>query len=137
MLKRLHLRNFTVFANAEFAFQKGLNVLVGTNGTGKTHIVPYYPEELIQRGKKKSQLDVEVNLVDSIIESEVDFIRRSVREPMVKWNNLTKTSDEFLDSVFIPAKEVLTLGWLPALYGRFDIPFDETYPDLLRLLSGP
>ncbi|RZJ62505.1 MAG: hypothetical protein EOO58_00450 [Hymenobacter sp.] len=39
MLKRLHLRNFTVFADAEFEFGDGLNVLVGTNGTGKTHVL--------------------------------------------------------------------------------------------------
>lgn len=39
MLKRLCLRNFTVFADAEFEFGEGLNVLVGTNGTGKTHVL--------------------------------------------------------------------------------------------------
>lgn len=39
MLKRLHLRNFTVFADAEFEFGDGLNVLVGANGTGKTHVL--------------------------------------------------------------------------------------------------
>ncbi len=39
MLKRLHLRNFTVFADADFEFGPGLNVLVGTNGTGKSHVL--------------------------------------------------------------------------------------------------
>lgn len=39
MLTRLHLRNFTVFADAEFAFSPGLNVIVGTNGTGKSHVL--------------------------------------------------------------------------------------------------
>lgn len=39
MLKRLHLRNFTVFENADFEFGKGLNVIVGTNGTGKSHVL--------------------------------------------------------------------------------------------------
>jgi len=39
MLKRLHLRNFTVFADAEFEFGEGLNVLVGTNGVGKSHVL--------------------------------------------------------------------------------------------------
>ena len=37
MLNRLHIRNFTVFAEAEFEFSAGLNVIVGTNGTGKSH----------------------------------------------------------------------------------------------------
>jgi len=39
MLKRLHLQNFTVFADADFQFGPGLNVLVGTNGTGKSHVL--------------------------------------------------------------------------------------------------
>jgi energy-coupling factor transporter ATP-binding protein EcfA2 len=39
MLKRLHVRNFTVFEDAEFNFSPGLNVLIGANGTGKTHVL--------------------------------------------------------------------------------------------------
>lgn len=39
MLKRLHLKDFTVFAGADFEFVQGLNVLVGTNGTGKSHVL--------------------------------------------------------------------------------------------------
>jgi len=39
MLKRLHLKNFTVFADANFEFVQGLNVIVGTNGTGKSHVL--------------------------------------------------------------------------------------------------
>jgi len=47
MLKRLHLQNFTVFADADFEFGPGLNVIVGTNGTGKSHVlkVGYAVEE--------------------------------------------------------------------------------------------
>ncbi|MBF9220138.1 hypothetical protein [Hymenobacter ruricola] len=29
------------------------------------------------------------------------------------------------------------MGWLLPLYDRREIPIDETYPDLLRLLMGP
>ncbi|MGY2134425.1 AAA family ATPase [Hymenobacter sp. HD11105] len=39
MLKRLFIKNFTVFAEAEFEFGPGLNVVVGTNGTGKSHVL--------------------------------------------------------------------------------------------------
>jgi predicted ATPase len=39
MLKRLNIQNFTVFADAEFEFGPGLNVIVGTNGTGKSHVL--------------------------------------------------------------------------------------------------
>ena len=39
MLSRLHLQNFTVFADADFHFSPGLNVIIGTNGTGKSHVL--------------------------------------------------------------------------------------------------
>jgi len=39
MLKSLSLSNFTVFPSAELNFGAHLNVLVGENGTGKTHIL--------------------------------------------------------------------------------------------------
>ena len=43
MLKSLEVRNFTVFSQARLDFAKGLNVIVGENGTGKTHLLklPY------------------------------------------------------------------------------------------------
>ena len=43
MLKSLKIKNFTAFVEAELRFSKGLNVFVGENGTGKTHLLklPY------------------------------------------------------------------------------------------------
>jgi predicted ATPase len=37
--KRLTLQNFTAFSNATLEFVPGINVLVGENGTGKTHVL--------------------------------------------------------------------------------------------------
>lgn len=40
MLKALKVSNFTVFgSDVEFIFSPGLNVIVGENGTGKTHVL--------------------------------------------------------------------------------------------------
>lgn len=39
MLDSLKVKRFTAFSEAEFIFAKGLNVLVGENGTGKTHVL--------------------------------------------------------------------------------------------------
>lgn len=53
MLKRLHLKNFTVFADADFEFSPGLNVLVGTNGTGKSHVLKVgYAVEVVREQVK-------------------------------------------------------------------------------------
>lgn len=39
MLKQLKITNFTAFGKATFDFSEGLNVIVGANGTGKTHVL--------------------------------------------------------------------------------------------------
>lgn len=39
MLKKLKLRGFTVFSDAELSFAPGLNVIVGENGCGKSHLL--------------------------------------------------------------------------------------------------
>lgn len=39
MLKQLNLNNFTAFTSATVDFSPGVNVVIGQNGTGKTHIL--------------------------------------------------------------------------------------------------
>ncbi len=39
MIKELELNNFTVFEKASFVFGEKLNIIVGGNGTGKSHIL--------------------------------------------------------------------------------------------------
>ena len=39
MLHTLHIKNFTVFSEAQFKFSPGLNVIIGDNGTGKSHLL--------------------------------------------------------------------------------------------------
>lgn len=38
-ITRLELENYTVFAKNSFEFEQGVNILIGENGTGKTHIL--------------------------------------------------------------------------------------------------
>ena len=39
MFNKLHLKNLTVFPDADLHFADGLNLVVGENGTGKTHLL--------------------------------------------------------------------------------------------------
>lgn len=39
MLKRMKIKNFTVFAEADLHFSSNLNVIVGENGCGKSHLL--------------------------------------------------------------------------------------------------
>ncbi|MBO0614946.1 AAA family ATPase [Thiothrix fructosivorans] len=62
MLERLSVENFTVFSKASFEFAAGLNVIVGENGTGKTHVLKLayavIAENRSQANKQKSVVDV-------------------------------------------------------------------------------
>jgi energy-coupling factor transporter ATP-binding protein EcfA2 len=50
-LKRLELGRFTAFEKASFDFESGVNVLIGENGTGKSHVLKliYCVQESIRR----------------------------------------------------------------------------------------
>jgi predicted ATP-dependent endonuclease of OLD family len=39
MIKRLYLKNFTAFDEIDIEFSPGINLLIGDNGTGKTHLL--------------------------------------------------------------------------------------------------
>lgn len=56
MLKSLHLKNFTVFPDARFTFGNNLNVIIGENGLGKTHILKaaYVMAYVSAKGAKES-----------------------------------------------------------------------------------
>ena len=56
MLKSLRLKNFTVFPDATLEFGKNLNVIIGENGAGKTHVlkVAYCMLAVSARGAKDS-----------------------------------------------------------------------------------
>lgn len=56
MLESLALENFTAFPKADFAFAEHLNVIVGENGTGKTHILKLAYSALSVIAKESKEL---------------------------------------------------------------------------------
>ena len=57
MLESIRVEDFTAFPNAELRFVQGLNVIVGENGSGKTHLLklPYAVMALSAEEGRKSQ----------------------------------------------------------------------------------
>jgi energy-coupling factor transporter ATP-binding protein EcfA2 len=187
MLSRLHLQNFTVFADADFHFSPGLNVLIGTNGTGKSHVLkvgyavlsntgiesnnknsvnqpdldePRYVFDILGFGEKLTVVfqtvpeydlgklvrhggtgagihfelenglsgDAEVNLNASWGGSSYDKPARYDSKQLFTSSNPSP--------LFIPAKEVTTLGWMLPASEQLRLPIDRTYLDLLKQLRG-
>ena len=48
-LTKIEAENFTVFESIKIPFSQGLNVLVGENGMGKTHIMKLAVAQTVQQ----------------------------------------------------------------------------------------
>lgn len=93
MLKRLHLKNFTVFADADFEFSPGLNVLVGTNGTGKSHV-----------------LKVGYAVVKAIMEIEQHRIKASVTQRFIPITIVNYLANNLISTFLSTARGQLVRG---------------------------
>lgn len=148
----IEIENFTVFESLNIEFGEGINILVGENGTGKTHLLKllyFFTHnfetnlfldfrymflddfaKVIRNHKGKSKI---LCLIDG---EKKEII---INEP-AKFGNSTGNSALFghsavnvvCDAVFIPAKEMLShsKGFL-ALERERQIPFDKTLIDIV------
>ena len=78
VLESLEVRNFTTFAEADLRFAKGLNVIVGENGTGKTHLLklPYAVMAMsAEEGRKRDGRPTKTLMQSRIAEKIVSVFR--------------------------------------------------------------
>ena len=76
-LDRMAIKNFTAFSNAELVFSRGLNVLVGENGTGKTLLMrlPYAVLRLLVDMGREQKAPARTELQRRIAEKLVAVVR--------------------------------------------------------------
>ena len=143
-IKKINIQNFTVFESIEIDFCSGVNILIGENGTGKTHIkknmyaplslqylqgrVPFWEdlfttdidEDSIPHFKRNASKDFEIKIY---FDSVKEFININGTFSFTKCNT---------SSVFIPATEMLSHSkGLLALDRERRIPFDKTLIDIV------
>jgi hypothetical protein len=158
-LTKFEAENFTVFKNITIPFCSGLNVFVGENGLGKTHIMKlayaacraskhdvsfpqktvmvFRPEQssigrLVNREKDGN------NTAKVVVSSDTSRIGMTFTTKTKKWDADVKTELSWekqmsdLTSVFIPAKEILSNAWnLEAAVKMGNVEFDDTYLDII------
>ena len=112
MLERLRIRNFTVFAESDFQFVRGLNVIVGTNGTGKTHVLKlcYVAESArfniskqFTSDQLKSPIFSSTAWTGILRKSLLDVFLSSQIAPLIRWN----AKNEAEVTIYFDANEVL------------------------------
>lgn len=76
-LQKLTLKQFTVFDEAEFEFSPGINVILGANGTGKSHLLKIlYSILKAQNEEKEGQNEVSSNTFDVKVRNKIKNVFR-------------------------------------------------------------
>lgn len=156
-LTRIRLRNFTAFSDFSLDLSPGINVLVGKNGVGKTHLmkVCYAACEVARTGDDFADKLIRLFLPDGGIlgrlvrrqpgpTSGLAEVFRGNRRLRTRFGKHSRQPDsnrtngsptwrgEPMNAVFIPTKEVLSHApGFRSLYASREVHFEETYRDLL------
>jgi len=145
MLKKLEVNNFTVFNKISIQFSEGINIIIGENGTGKTHLL-----KILYACCNKDENDDKAFASYFSSSGWAPLKRNSTPNNAVVIKLFDKNNSEIssingngilkqktflnknIKSVFIPAKEMLSHSkGLLALDRERDIPFDKTLIDIV------
>ncbi len=158
MLEKVELRNFTVFGNVDLEFSPGVNLIIGENGTGKTHLLkllysvleskranPDSPFKIADKLQKvflprDGQIGRLVKRVNKSSNCETT-ITRNGKKLKIEFSSHAKDSlNDVKDSwknghglsVYIPVKEMLANApGFRSLYSHREIHFEEVYYDIV------
>ena len=158
-LTKIELNNVTVFHELAVEFDPGVNILLGENGVGKTHIMkllyaacqakksevtfPYKtvmvfrPDgsnlgRLVNRNTDSAnRASVRVSSNDASISMKFSHKTTKYEADVTGKASWEKQMSD-LSSVFIPAKEILSNAWnLSNAVRQGNIIFDDTYLDII------
>ncbi len=153
-IDRIHIKNFTVFSDFTIDFTKGINLLIGENGVGKTHLLKFLHAYSLAQERKKEGIHLKVYHVEELelIESnprkmDMDELRDSIAAAFgingkfieEKFQNtvseISFSGAPYPKTLFIPAKEMLShskgLLAMKKKYGE-EMPFDVTLLDIIE-----
>jgi len=160
-IEKLELTNFTAFDHIELDFCPGINVFIGTNGTGKTHILKILysqrtnPEHVVDDGKYflfKQFVDNFMLGGDNLgrlvrNKPKKDRSRLLIHQGGEEYKVLIDIDGNGLydkkypvkdNPVYIPPKEILThsVGF-ESLYEQWNIRFEKIYIDIIKKATHP
>ena len=157
-LKKIQLDNFTVFDNLTIEFSPGVNIFVVENGLGKTHIMKLlysacqsvkadvsFPHKVvkvfqpdnasIQRlvSRKNSGGTTTVKIFSDTTNITMKFSTKTKKwDAEVQNESAWEKQNSGLESVFIPAKEILSNAYnLREAVAKGNVEFDDTYLDII------
>jgi len=167
MIDQLNLTGFTNFSDSQFIFSKGINVFIGKNGTGKTHILKNIAATIdanneIQRSHAQSKERFENLIAEKLLGYfKPDQLGRLVKKGQSNSSVTLKSDNEdytytfssnskvkvnvdnnahfkITSSLYIPPREMFsTFEGFLSLIDKREISFDETYVKFAKSLNAP
>ncbi|RMD96329.1 MAG: AAA family ATPase [Bacteroidetes bacterium] len=162
-ITRIRFDNFTAFAKLDVHLSPGVNVLIGANGTGKTHLmkVAYaacdisktqagFAEKLVrtflpsgraigrlvkrQQGSARGSVEV----YRDAMKLRISFSNHSKVPESAKITGAKEWISHPIESVYIPVKEMLANApGFRSLYAQREIHYEEIYADILDRAYRP
>jgi Recombinational DNA repair ATPase (RecF pathway) len=161
MHEKLVVQNFTVFSDLSVDFSPGINVFIGENGTGKTHLLKLlYALQTAQVQADARSESIAGKLV-RVFRPDLDKLGRLVTRRQGRnkakivgtWGGKRTTLEftshatkaearsswtDVTNPVYIPVKEMMSIApGFRSMYEKYDLKFEEVYYDILSLAYLP
>ena len=161
-ITRIKLDQFTAFERLDLRLSPGINVFLGANGTGKTHLMKVlyaacditksglsFPEKLIRvflpsgraigrlvkRKKTSSRCSIEIYRGD--LRLKAAFTNHSTASESAQVSGFKDWNTRPVESVYIPVKEMLSNApGFRSLYSQREVHFEELTPIFSTELTG-
>ena len=153
-INRISIENFTVFDKIELDFCNGINVFIGENGTGKTHLLKIL-YAYCGCGHRTQHKSFDLSLTDCFRTDNILSLIRHVNSISIyplsisvtdtsgkavgygvssgsKSSSSISGEKQSIPAIYIPAKDMLTHGGLEKDYIDRNLPFDITLIDILN-----
>lgn len=159
-LTQVRLKRFTAFSDLSLELSPGINVFVGANGTGKTHLMKVCyaaceasrpdvhfmeklvrvfqpsgrrPGRLVKRQVGRSKAVVEVRRGDRNLTASFSTQGKSAHSDAVQVTGVREWTKDPIKSAYIPVKEMLAHApGFRSLYEARETHFEEVYQDILH-----
>jgi len=125
MLKKLKITNFTVFPEATLTFGRNLNVIVGENGAGKTHILKLIYSILAtswEEGRKSSARPTKTGLQRALADKLVNVFRPEALGRLARRRQGRERCD--VEAIF--ENRDLNIGFGFATQSKSEVALDRT-----------
>ena len=162
-IKAVKLKRFTAFKSLDFRPSPGVNVLVGANGTGKTHLMKvayaacavsktrigfaeklarvFMPTDdnigrLVNRDEANTNCEICVSRPEQQLYTS--FTNLTAKASSAQDKDASRWTESPVESVYIPVKEMLANApGFRSLYSQRNIHFEEIYADILDRVYQP